>query len=67
MYPTTLTQSQIADRYRAYVATGAIITRAYDGTNWNLTTQQKVYNGTDWVQWQEQTLKKWDGAAWVTI
>jgi hypothetical protein len=67
IYPTTLTQSQIADRYRAYVATGAIITRAYDGTNWNLTTQQKVYNGTDWVQWQEQTLKKWDGAAWVTI
>jgi len=67
LYPTTLTQDQIADRYRAYVATGAIITRAYDGTNWNLTTQQKVYNGTDWVQWQEQTLKKWDGAAWVAI
>jgi len=67
VYPTTLTQSQIADRYRAYVATGAIITRAYDGTNWNLTTQQKVFDGTDWVQWQEQTLKKWDGAAWVTI
>lgn len=67
VYPTTLTQSQIADRYRAYVATGAIITKAYDGTNWNLTTQQKVFNGTDWIQWQEQTLKKWDGSAWVVI
>jgi hypothetical protein len=36
----------------------------YDGTTWQTSSAQKVFNGTSWVDW---TAKKYDGSQWVTI
>ncbi len=36
----------------------------YDGSSWQTSSAQKVWNGTAWVDWNA---KKYDGSQWVTI
>lgn len=36
----------------------------YDGSSWQTSSAQKVWNGTAWIDWNA---KKYDGTSWVTI
>jgi hypothetical protein len=60
---TTFTDAAIADIYQAG-STSSRTVKYYDGTAWQTSSGQKVWNGTAWVDW---TAKKYDGTAWVTI
>ena len=40
------------------------IVKYYDGTAWQTSSAQKVFNGTSWVDW---TVNKYDGTNWVSI
>ena len=40
------------------------VVKYFDGTNWQTSSAQKVWNGTAWIDW---TAKKYDGSQWITI
>jgi len=44
--------------------TGLRTVKYYDGSSWQTSSAQKVFNGTSWVDWNA---KKYDGTNWVTI
>lgn len=67
MYDVELTPQEISDNFDATKAKyyGAPRTvKYYDGTTWQTSSAQKVYNGTNWIDWDA---KRWDGTNWVTV
>lgn len=67
MYDTKLTPQEISDNFDATKAKyyGAPRTvKYYDGTTWQTSSAQKVYNGTNWIDWDA---KRWDGVYWTTV
>lgn len=45
-------------------STNARTVKYFDGTTWQTSSAQKVWNGTAWVDWNA---KRYDGSAWVTV
>ena len=64
--PTSaIDEAQIAEIWA--VGSGAALPRTvkyYDGSSWQTSSAQKVWNGTAWVDWDA---KRFDGTSWVTI
>jgi hypothetical protein len=44
--------------------TNARTVKYFDGTTWQTSSAQKVWNGTAWVDWNA---KRFDGSAWVNV
>jgi len=65
MYNKALTAQEISDNYNAtkdrYLSRTV---KYYDGSNWQNSTGQKVWNGSAWIDWDS---KYWDGSSWVTV
>lgn len=57
--------AEIEEIWRVGSSSRAI--KYYDGAAWQDSYDQKVWNGSAWVQWSSIPAKYWDGAAWVTI
>ena len=58
----TFTDAVIADIYQAGITSRTV--KYYDGSSWQTSSAQKVWNGTAWIDWNA---KKYDGTSWVTI
>lgn len=62
---TIVTATDLLEIYR--VGASASIVKHYDGDSWEESYDQKVYNGTNWIQWSSIPAKYWNGSAWVAI
>ena len=59
------TDAAIADIYNAGITAPSVRTvKYYDGSSWQTSSAQKVWNGTAWVDW---TAKRFDGSAWINV
>ena len=59
------TDSAISQIYQAGITPPSTRTvKYYDGSSWQTSSAQKVWNGTAWVDWNA---KRFDGTSWVTI
>jgi len=56
--------TQIAEIYTAGLGTVPRTVKYFDGTTWQTSSAQKVWNGTAWVDW---TAKRFDGSAWINV
>lgn len=70
MYDTILSDQQILDNFDAtkskYFGTTRTV-KYYDGTTWQNSSDQKYWNGTNWVAWNNVASYRWDGTNWVTV
>lgn len=66
IYNRTLTDTEIADKYRNFAAVDWAVKR-YNGQTWEVTSTQKVWNGSDWILWDDASPTQWNGSAWVAI
>ena len=57
--------AEIAEIWR--VGSSSRVVNYYTGSAWAESFDQKVWNGSAWVQWSSIPAKYWDGAAWVNI
>jgi hypothetical protein len=67
MYSRRLTNEEVAEHYiagKTYVVPAGRTVKYWDGTQWSTSSDQKVYNGTDWVNWDA---KRYDGNSWITV
>jgi len=57
-----------ATKIREIWESGSSLTKYWDGSAWQTAIDRKIYNGTDWVDWNNVGLtKQWSGSAWVAI
>lgn len=63
IYNGLLSENQIKNHYYAFVNEDLAI-KYYDGTSWQTSSAQKVWNGSAWIDWSK---KYYDGSQWVTI
>ena len=58
-------ESVMQEIYR--VGSSSRVINHYTGSAWEESYDQKVWNGTAWIQWSSIPAKYWDGSAWVNI
>lgn len=63
-YPRRITEIEIGEHFIAGKDYVSRTVKYYDGTTWQTSSGQKVWNGTAWVDW---TANRFDGTAWVSI
>lgn len=66
IYSRTLTDAEIKDKYRNFAAVDYAVNH-YNGQTWEVTSTQKVWNGTDWILWSDASPTQWNGTSWVAI
>jgi hypothetical protein len=66
IYDRTLTDTEIADKYRNFAAVTYAVNH-YNGQTWETTSTQKVWDGNDWILWSNASPTQWDGTSWVAI
>jgi hypothetical protein len=69
MYDVALTPQEIYDNWQAtaypkYYGPAGTQVKYYDGTTWQTSSAQKVWNGSAWVDWDAY---RWDGTSWIAI
>ena len=68
MYDTILSDQQISDNFDAtkskYFGTPRTV-KYYDGTTWQNSSDQKYWNGSAWVAWNNVASKRWNGTNWI--
>lgn len=60
---TVIGPTQISEIWTAG-STNARTVKYFDGTTWQTSSAQKVWNGSAWIDW---TAKKYDGSQWISI
>jgi hypothetical protein len=66
-YNRSCTIREIQERYligKSHFQSQVNLVKYYDGTDWQTASAQKVWNGTDWVDWDH---KYWDGTQWIDL
>lgn len=66
-YSRRLTQEEVAEHFiagKTYVVPSGRTVKYWDGTQWSTSSDQKVYDGTNWVNWDA---KRYDGNSWISI
>jgi hypothetical protein len=67
IYSRRLTEREIQEHFiagKTYVAPSARIVKHWTGGAWVDSVDQKVWDGTNWVNW---TSKYWNGTAWIDL
>lgn len=60
-----ITEEVMQEIYR--VGSSSRVIKHYTGSAWEESYDQKVWNGTNWIQWSSIPAKYWNGSAWVNI
>jgi hypothetical protein len=63
IYDRGLSTAEVKNRYLNYAALDKDV-KYYDGTNWQIPTANKVWDGSQWAFWDS---KKYDGTSWVNF
>jgi hypothetical protein len=67
VYDRACTIKEIQQRYligKSYLQSQANLVKYYDGTDWQTSSAQKVWDGVSWVDWNH---KYWNGTAWIDL
>lgn len=67
VYNRRLTINEINKHWvigKAYMKQQQNLVKYWDGTQWATSTGQKVWNGTDWIDWNASY---YDGNSWISI
>lgn len=68
LYDALLSDAEVLENFNStkekygFVDTGQV--KYYDGTTWQNSSAQKVWNGTAWIDWDAS---RWNGTSWVAI
>jgi hypothetical protein len=67
VYSRRLTINEINKHWvigKAFINQNQNAVKYYDGTDWQTASAQKVWNGTEWIDWDH---KYWNGTAWIDL